>query len=108
MSSPIWLFGVFILASNWSLSPTSITTSALRLSGTINPQEVFFTFLAKFGFQKTEILNKDATQGYIYGNITYIQTSNRKTTKIFDQVTLAVLDRANFLEYYGNRSVPNR
>ena len=24
------------------------------------------------------------------------------------QVTLAVLDRANFLEYYGNRSVSNR
>ena len=26
----------------------------------------------------------------------------------FFKVTLAVLDRANFLEYYGNRSVSNR
>ena len=26
----------------------------------------------------------------------------------FLKVTLAVLDRANFLEYYGNRSVSNR
>ena len=87
MSSPIWLFGIFLLASNWPLSPSSISISALRLSGTIDPQDVFFSFLAKFGFQKTEILNKDATQGYIYGNITYNQPSNTNDTEIFDQVS---------------------
>ena len=106
MTSPIWLVAVFLLASNWPFSPSTITTSALRLSGTINPEKVFFSFLAKFGFQKTEILNKDATQGYIYGNITYFGAQNDSAN--VDQVTLAVLDRANFLEYYGNRSVPNR
>ena len=105
MTSPIWLVAVFLLASNWPL--TTITTSALRLSGTINPEEVFFSFLAKFGFQKTEILNKDATQGYIYGNITYFGSAQNDSENL-DQVTLAVLDRANFLEYYGNRSVSNR
>jgi hypothetical protein len=110
MTSIIWLIAVFLLASNWPLSPCSITTSALRLSGTINPGKVFFSFLPKFGFQKTEILNKDATQGYIYGNITYHHGASNQTNAVesFDQVTLAVLDRANFLEYYGNRSVSNR
>ena len=57
------------------------------LSGTINPQEVFFSFLAKFGFQKTETLNKDATQGYIYGNITYNRPSNKNDTDTFDKAT---------------------
>ena len=57
------------------------------LSGTINPGKVFFSFLAKFGFQKTEILNKDATQGYIYGNITYHGASNQTNAiENFDQV----------------------
>ena len=59
------------------------------LSGTINPGKVFFSFLAKFGFQKTEILNKDATQGYIYGNITYHHGASNQTNAVesFDQVS---------------------
>merc|ERR1712062_635487 len=62
---------------------------------------------AKFGFQKTEILDKGASQGYIFGNITLPENlSSRDVSN--NVVTLAVLDRANFLEYYGNRSLANR
>jgi hypothetical protein len=57
----------------------------------------FFLFLNKFGFVKTEISSElKATYGYIFGNIT---SSNDSASK----VTLAVLDRHHFLEFYGNR-----
>ena len=46
-------------------------TSGLRLTGEFDPSTDFFVFLAKFGFQKTEVLNKIDSQGFIYGNITY-------------------------------------
>lgn len=55
----------------------------------------FFHFLAKFGFQKTNLKDRSQTQGYIYGNIT-------TSSNISQHVTLAVLDRGFFLEYYGN------
>ena len=49
MTSIIWLIAVFLLASNWPLSPSSITTSALRLSGKVaekkgKPNEGLFRF----------------------------------------------------------------
>ena len=48
-----------------------IEIECLHLSGTVDTSEdSFFFFLAKFGFQKTEILDKGASQGYIFGNIT--------------------------------------
>lgn len=57
----------------------------------------FFLFLNKFGFVKTEVSSESkATYGYIFGNIT---SSNDSSSR----VTLAVLDRHHFLEYYGNR-----
>ena len=64
----------------------------------------FFHFVAKFGFQKTDMKDQDKTQGYIYGNITSATGQNLKNTK----VTLAVLDRGYFLEYYGNSTVVQR
>ena len=47
-----------------------IEIDCLHLSGTVDTSDSFFFFLAKFGFQKTEILDKGASQGYIFGNIT--------------------------------------
>lgn len=57
----------------------------------------FFLFLNKFGFLKTEKTSEQkASYGYIFGNIT--------TNEDFPGfVTLAVLDRHHFLEFYGNR-----
>jgi len=69
-----------------------------HIRGTWNSGE-FFQFIAKFGFQRTT--NQKDSFGYIFGNI----TGNVNSSQI---VTLAVLDRGYFLEYYGNRSVPNR
>lgn len=58
---------------------------ALHVLGKFNTGS-FFKFLAKFGFQKTNLKDKSQTQGYIYGNITAHQN-------ISQLVSLTVLDR---------------
>lgn len=58
----------------------------------------FFKFLSKFGLQKTDLHYEKETVGYIFGNVT--TTSNSS-----NYITLAVLNRAYFLEYYENRSL---
>lgn len=71
-----------------------------HLTGTFAVDE-FFRFLIKFGFQKTEKHSQKNTEsdtfGYIYGNIT-------SRTNFTVPITLAVLDKHNFLEYYANRN----
>nr|XP_029721356.1 integral membrane protein GPR180-like [Aedes albopictus] len=61
----------------------------------------FFRFLIKFGFQKTEKHSQQNTEsdtfGYIYGNVT-------SSVNLSVPITLAVLDKHNFLEYYANRN----
>ncbi|XP_014259946.1 transmembrane protein 145 isoform X2 [Cimex lectularius] len=71
--------------------------AATHLQGTWNSED-FFLFLSKFGVQKTDLHYEKDTLGYIYGNVT--TRSNSSHT-----VTLAVLDRTYFLEYYGNRTL---
>ena len=44
--------------------------NALRVRGVFDLNQDFFVFLAKFGFQKTDIGDPNNTQGVIYGNIT--------------------------------------
>jgi hypothetical protein len=39
------------------------TPEGLHIEGTFNPKEEFFHFLAKFGFQKTELRRRDDSQG---------------------------------------------
>lgn len=46
--------------------------SSLHLYGRWDPNEDFFLFLSKFGFQKTELANKNDTQGFIFGNFTEV------------------------------------
>ncbi|XP_058458384.1 integral membrane protein GPR180-like [Malaya genurostris] len=75
-----------------------------HLSGSF-PVDGFFRFLIKFGFQKTEKHSQKNTEsdtfGYIYGNIT-------SHWNFSVPITLAVLDKHNFLEYYANRNNYNR
>ena len=78
-------------------------TNGLRLRGTFNTSD-FFIFLAKFGFQKTDVRNTRGTEGFIFGNV----TSSGSTNDESESVALAVLDRGYFLEYYGNRSLPDK
>ncbi len=57
--------------------------------------EFFFKFLLKFGFSKTE-KSIDINYGYIFGNIT-------SDVNLNVPITLAVLDRHHFLDFYSNR-----
>lgn len=68
-----------------------------HLKGTFKSND-FFKFLVKFGFQKTDIHQKESTHGYIFGNIT-----SKQNFPV--QITFAVLDRSYFLEYYQNRLI---
>lgn len=72
----------------------------LRVMGSFDSDD-FFIFLAKFGFQKTELSDKNGTQGFLFGNVTLKGSSELSDV----HMTLAVLDRGYFLEYYGNRSL---
>ncbi|KRT82656.1 hypothetical protein AMK59_3107, partial [Oryctes borbonicus] len=76
------------------------TVQCTHLKGTFRSRD-FFKFLVKFGFQKTDRHQKEATHGYIFGNIT--------SRHGFQQpITFAVLDRALFLDYYQNRRIYNK
>ncbi|CAO1343743.1 unnamed protein product [Diamesa serratosioi] len=86
-----------------------ITTLSLLFSTTCNATLIegdfevddFFKFIIKFGFQKTEKNSAKDSFGYVFGNI----TANADWSL---PVTLALLDKHHFLEYYGNRSISNR
>lgn len=69
---------------------------AITIDGQFDTKD-FYLFLNKFGFIKSEkTAEQKATFGYIYGNVT--------TSEDFEgHLTLAVLDRHHFLEFYGNR-----
>lgn len=73
------------------------TVQCTHLKGTLTSKD-FFKFLVKFGFQKTDRHQKEATHGYIFGNIT-----SRQSFRV--PITFAVLDRALFLDYYQNRRI---
>lgn len=71
-----------------------------HITGRFDTRE-FFRFLIKFGFQKTDRHRQRDSYGYIFGNVT-------ARTEFGAPVTLAILDRGHFLEYYGNRTVADK
>ena len=62
-------YPLFVLLWTFSLL---YSTNGLHIQGTFNPKVEFFHFLAKFGFQKTELRRRDDSQGFIYGNVTLV------------------------------------
>lgn len=76
------------------------STKSAHIKGSFKSNE-FFKFLVKFGFQKTDRHQRESTDGYIFGNITSKQ-------KLPVSVTLAVLPRSYFLQYYQNRGIYNK
>lgn len=69
---------------------------AITIEGQFDTSD-FYLFLNKFGFIKTEKTSEQkASFGYIFGNIT-------TRDDLPGHLTLAVLDRHHFLEFYGNR-----
>lgn len=71
--------------------------NATHITGTFRPND-FFKLLVKFGFQKTERHSQRDSFGYIYGNIT-----SQDSFPV--PITLAVLDKYDFLPFYGNRTL---
>ncbi|XP_018579615.1 integral membrane protein GPR180 [Anoplophora glabripennis] len=94
------MFKKFIIANVVLLYCLFQECQCTHLKGTFKSNE-FFKFLIKFGFQKTDRHQADATHGYIFGNIT-------SKHHFPDSITLAVLDRLYFLEYYKNRFVNDK
>lgn len=86
----VYLFWMLCWSSQQNL------VDATHLRGTFET-ESFFKFLVKFGFQKAETHRPRDSFGYIYGNITSYQTFQQP-------ITLAVLDRSTFIDFYSNRS----
>jgi hypothetical protein len=93
-----WLY--FVTTIYIFLSILFVNSNCTHIRGTWNTKD-FFKFLVKFGVQKTDLRFKKDTLGYIFGNITL--KSNFKYN-----ATLAVLDRALFLDYYGNRKIVDK
>lgn len=60
----------------------------------------FFQFLVKFGFNKADPQRRNA-YGYIFGNVT-------SPDKYAVPLTLVVLDRSTFVEFYANRNNRSR
>ena len=73
----IWLLYLWFYPMNWTF-----TTWGLHLTGHFDPSKDFFLFLAKFGFQKTDIVNKMDSHGYIYGNITQLQPYTNNSSDV--------------------------
>ncbi|XP_020293360.1 transmembrane protein 145 [Pseudomyrmex gracilis] len=90
------VLGVLLLCLSVQLDYTHST----HITGTFNTRE-FFRFLIKFGFQKTDRHRQKDSYGYIFGNVT--SKSNFEMP-----ITLAILDRGHFLEYYGNRTLRDK
>ncbi|KAH8238706.1 hypothetical protein KR038_005922 [Drosophila bunnanda] len=74
-------------------------SEATHISGQFQTVD-FFQFLVKFGFNKADPQRRNA-YGYIYGNVT-------SPDKYAAPLTLVVLDRSTFVEFYGNRSNMSR
>lgn len=72
--------------------------AATHLKGSFDTQD-FFKFLIKFGFQKAELHRPHESFGYIYGNVTSSQQD------FHQPVTLVVLDKPTFVDFYNNRSL---
>lgn len=79
------------------LSAQRYMITAIHLKGTFDTQD-FFKFIVKFGFQKAELHRPHESFGYIYGNITSAQ-------KFHQPVTLVVLDKSTFIDFYKNLSL---
>jgi hypothetical protein len=74
--------------------------TSLHLTGTWNGNN-FFKFLARFGFQQTNKLDVESTQGYIYGNVTPAAGSYPNATR---RIMFVVVDSGYFQYFFGNRS----
>ena len=91
----VWLLlYLWFYPMNWNF-----TTLGLHLTGHFDPSKDFFLFLAKFGFQKTDIVNKMDSHGYIYGNITQVQPYKNSSDVSITIIELILSFYRRFLVY---------
>ncbi|XP_004520306.1 integral membrane protein GPR180 [Ceratitis capitata] len=87
------LHWLFIFQALWQFS------AAIHLTGTFHTND-FFKVITKFGFQKAEAtIPHGGSFGYIYGNIT------ASKDKFVQPISLVVLDKKAFVDFYSNRSI---
>ena len=68
--SPRWV--LLLLAMGWEEDDRRSgrrCCEGLRVTGTFNTAD-FFLFVAKFGFQQTDVTDGESSQGFIFGNVT--------------------------------------
>ncbi|CAH8447419.1 unnamed protein product [Schistosoma rodhaini] len=74
--------------------------NTLRLKGKWNPSNRYL-FLTKFGFQRTQIDELEATRGYIYGTVN-LENGVSNTQNVTDIATLVLVDGEFIMDLYGN------
>lgn len=94
MSTPYLLLFISLLVSpNWSL----------HVTGSFDTND-FFKFVARFGIQATDVHNREATRGYIYGNIS-VEWSSEALRYDKELIMLTVIDYNYFIDYYNKRRI---
>ena len=83
-----WLLLIIINDPRHSNEYNIFGAEALRVRGEFDLSQDFFLFLAKFGFQKTDIQDPNNTQGVIYGNISLALIQNENMDALTDNETI--------------------
>ncbi|CAH8482512.1 unnamed protein product [Schistosoma rodhaini] len=74
--------------------------NTLHLKGKWDPSNRYL-FLTKFGFQRTQIDELEATRGYIYGTVN-LENGVSNTQNVTDIATLVLVDGEFIMDLYGN------
>ncbi|XP_068146382.1 uncharacterized protein [Drosophila tropicalis] len=97
---PTKLPGLWLMLFGALLAFSPRDSLATHISGDFHTED-FFQFLIKFGFQKADPPTRRDAFGYVYGNISSADNYSQP-------VTLVVLDKSTFVDFYGNRSYRSR
>ena len=94
----VWLYLLLIIINNLRFRSDTYNifgADALRVRGEFDLSQDFFLFLAKFGFQKTDIQDPNDTQGVIYGNISLSLTQDENINYMNDSGEIHDYDKSS-------------
>ena len=94
----VWFYLLLIIINNLSLRSDNnnvFGADAMRVRGEFDLSQDFFLFLAKFGFQKTDIQDPNDTQGVIYGNISLSLTQDENINYMNDTGEIHSYDKSS-------------
>ena len=107
----IYIWSTLLLIILNSVRQTVITgnnvfgVDALRVRGEFDLSQDFFLFLAKFGFQKTDIQDPNNTQGVIYGNISLVLTQDASEDTIYENETTYSYEQSSGMNFTVSFSI---